>query len=417
MRKAAVTAHSAAARDRLPATGVIGLCALIVIAEGYDLIMYGAMLPALLDETGWGMTKSTAGTVGSMVYVGMTAGALTGGRLADRFGRRRPLLVAVGWFTGWTAACALAGSAAQLGAFRLLAGIGMGAAAAVALALAKEYTAPGRTSLTVTVLMAGIPIGGITSALAGLVLLSEHGWRPLCWIGAIGSALVLLVAIVLLPESREFARTRSPSRVRELFAAPRGPMTILFAVAAFAELLTWYGLNTWITTLMRELRYPMTSALQFSLTLNSGAVIGSFALAAAAVRWGARPVASVSACVAATMIAACATGLSDRLLLLAVIAVLGAAAHSTLNLINAAVADAYPADLRGSALGWSNGVGRLGAVAAPTLGGWVLAATGPLQVFQTFILTSVCAALVLAALTRTGRAGRPAPVDRTRVAG
>ncbi|WP_280384623.1 MFS transporter [Nocardia wallacei] len=405
------------ARARLPAVAVVGLCTLIVIAEGYDLIMYGAMLPALLDEPGWGMTKSTGGTVGSMVYVGMTAGALAGGRLADRFGRRRPLLVAVAWFAAWTAACALAGSPWQLGAFRLLAGIGMGAAAAVALALAKEYTPPGRTGLTVTTLMAGIPLGGIISALAGLALLSDHGWRPLCWIGAIASGLVLLAALALLPESEEFARTGTASRVRELFTPDRRLLTLLFAVAAFAELLTWYGLNTWMTTLMRELDYPMTSALQFSMTLNTGAVVGSFALAIAADRWGARPVAGVSALVAAAGIACCAAGLSGRVALLAVIAVLGAAAHSTLNLINAAVADTYPARLRGSALGWSNGVGRLGAVAAPSLGGWVLSATGPLQVFQTFILTSVCAAVVLAVLARSGRRAAALRPARTPVAG
>lgn len=404
-------------RNRIPAAVVVGLCALVVIAEGYDLIMYGAILPALLDEPGWGMTKSVGGTVGSMVYIGMTVGALAGGRLADRFGRRRPLLVAVAWFMVWTAACAVAGSSWQLGAFRLLAGIGMGAAAATALALAREYTPPGRTGMTVTILMAGIPIGGIVSALAGLALLSRHGWRPLCWIGVVLTGIVLAVVALLLPESADFATRRTPGRLRLLFTADRRAVTLLVAVAAFAELLTWYGLNTWMTTLMRELHYPLTSALQFSMTLNTGAVVGSFVLAVAGDRWGARPVGSAAALVAAAGIGVCAVGPSDRLVLLASIAVLGAAAQSALNLINAAVADGYPAELRGTALGWSNGVGRLGAVVAPSLGGWVLSATGPSQVFQTFILTSVCCAAALAVLAWSGRSVRAVRPEHAGVAG
>jgi len=61
---------------------------------------------------------------------------------------------------------------------------------------------------------------------------------------------------------------------------------MLFAAATFMNLLTWYGLNTWLTTLMRHLHYPLSSALQFSLTLNMGAIAGSFLLAWDADRWG-----------------------------------------------------------------------------------------------------------------------------------
>jgi AAHS family benzoate transporter-like MFS transporter len=90
-------------------------------------------------------------------------------------------------------------------------------------------------------------------------------------------------------------------------------------------------------------------------------------------------------------------------LLLAFIALIGAGAHSALNLINASVADTYPAALRGTALGWSNGIGRLGAVTAPTLGGWILAEFGPRPVFVAFMLTALIAAGMLALLMRAGR--------------
>lgn len=391
-------------KNVIPSSAVIALCALVVIAEGYDLIVYGALLPALLKEPGWGLTSATGGVIGSMVYVGMLFGALAGGRLADSFGRRRFTLVSVAWFAVWTAVCALSAAPWQLGLFRLLAGIGMGAVMPAAMALAKEYSPPGRSGLTMTILMAGIPLGGTTASLLALQLLATHGWRLMFGIGAAISVFIFAISAALLPESQVFQQQRHDKRrwIAELFG-PLRTTTLLFAAAAFANLFTWYGLNTWITTLMRALEYPLSSALQFSLTLNAGAVVGSFATAVAGDRWGVRRVAVLCALLTAGGIAGCAVGTSHQGLLLTFIALIGMGAHSALNLINASVADTYPAALRGTALGWSNGIGRLGAVTAPTLGGWILAEFGPRPVFVAFMLTALIAAVMLALLTRAAR--------------
>jgi AAHS family benzoate transporter-like MFS transporter len=96
-------------------------------------------------------------------------------------------------------------------------------------------------------------------------------------------------------------------------------------------------------------------------------------------------------------------GTTQQGLLLTYIALIGMGAHSALNLINASVTDTYPAALRATALGWSNGVGRFGAITAPTLGGWILAEFGPRPVFVAFMLTALIAAGVIALLARAGR--------------
>ena len=403
---------------------VVALCALVVIAEGYDLIVFGALLPTLLVEPGWGLTSASAGSLGSLVYLGMLVGALAGGPVCDRFGRRRFVNVAVAWFTVWTTVCALAHAPWQLGVGRLLAGLGMGAVIPASVALAREYTPAHRGALTVTILMAGIPVGGMAASLLGLAVLPAHGWRAMFGIGGLISVLILAASLAWLPESEVYrsagAGAAGPpargGRFAELFRRRRRLLSALFALSSFANLLTWYGLNTWLTTLMRELGYPLRSALQFSLTLNTGAVVGSFLLAALAARWGNRRVAVLCALLASAGTLACAIGSGRLLVLLAFIAVIGAGAHSALNLVLASVADSYPARIRATALGWSNGMGRLGAVVAPALGGAILAGgLGPRFVLLTFSLTAFVAAVLISVLVLLGRRdavlGRPgAPV-------
>lgn len=402
--------------SRRASWAVIALCAVVVVAEGYDLIVFGALLPSLLAEPGWGLDSASAGTVGSVVYLGMLVGALVGGRAADRFGRRPFVVAAVACSAVFTLACAFAGGPWQLAALRLLAGLGMGAVIPAVLALAKEHAPPGREALTVALLMAGIPAGGTAASLLALVVLPAHGWRPMFVLGGAISLVVFVVALRWLPESRAFtAPDRDTRPVSELFAAPYAVATVLFAAATFANLLTWYGLNTWLTTLMRELDYPLSSALQFSLTLNLSAIVGSLLVARAGDRWGARPVAAVCSVLTALALLALALGTTGVAMLLAFVAVLGVSAQSALNMINTAVAETYPTGLRSTALGATNGIGRTGAVLAPSLGGWLLAAgLGPTSVFGTFLASSLVAAVLLAVLTVLGRRrARSAPAPGT----
>lgn len=378
------------------------LCALVVVAEGYDLIVFGALIPSLLQEPDWGLTPSSVGTVGSFVYVGMLIGALFSGRLSDRFGRRRLVLASIVVFMVFTAACAISQAPWELALFRLLAGIGMGGVMPSAVALAKENAPQGRTNLVITILMAGVPLGGTSASLLGLAVIPEYGWRPMLWIGAALAFVILVVSWFMLPESEDYVRNQAAGdrgSFAELFSRPFLRLTVLFAIAAFANLLTWYGLNTWLTQLMREMDYPLSSALQFSLTLNAGAVVGSFLIAFLADKFGSRPIALLSSLLTAAAITATAWGAPSTVLLLAFIAIMGMGAHSALNLINAAVADAYPSALRATALGWSNGTGRVGAIISPWLGGVILS-TGaqPQAVFWTFVGSALCSAVAIAFL-------------------
>lgn len=151
-----------------PAWLVIALCWLIVVFDGYDLIVYGTAVPALLEEPRWNLTPATAGTIGSLAFAGMLVGALGAGNLADRLGRRRTILGSVAWFTLFTGFSGLAPNPETFGILRFVAGVGLGGPVPSANALTAEFVTPRLRSGVSTIMMSGVPIGGSIAALVAI---------------------------------------------------------------------------------------------------------------------------------------------------------------------------------------------------------------------------------------------------------
>ena len=94
------------------------VCWLLVVFDGYDLIVYGTVQTTLINDTGWGLTKATAGTVGSVAFAGMLVGAILAGRISDGVGRKKAVLGCAAVFSVFTILCALAPNAPVFAAFR-----------------------------------------------------------------------------------------------------------------------------------------------------------------------------------------------------------------------------------------------------------------------------------------------------------
>ncbi|MDP9487078.1 MAG: MFS transporter, partial [Actinomycetota bacterium] len=89
---------------------VPALCGFAVGFDGYDLIVYGTVVPALLEYQPWGLSPERVGVIGSYAIIGMLIGALLAGTVTDIIGRRKALLICVTWFSIFTAACGIAPS-------------------------------------------------------------------------------------------------------------------------------------------------------------------------------------------------------------------------------------------------------------------------------------------------------------------
>lgn len=411
------------------AYGVVAICFLTAIFDGYDIIVYGSVLPQLLTEPGWHLGKAEAGAIGSCALIGMLVGALISGPLADRIGRRRLILAAITWFTVLTASSALAPSPEIFGILRFLTGLGLGGVLPSAIALTAEVAPAQHRQMFNGLISAGLPLGGILAAAMGIMLLADHSWRSMFLVGLAPAILILPFAIAFLPESPARARAlgstdeikRVPRRfgpgettfepvsareatgLRMVVSGPHLRSTTLFSLASLCALLLAYGLNTWLPQIMREAGYPLGSSLQFLLALNLGAMILGTVASIAADRFGPKAAVITSFAAAGASLLLLSLRPGAGLLALAV-AVAGLGGTGTQALIHGYVAAHYPPHARASALGVVLATGRIGAILGPLAGGLILASGAVLSWnFAVFAAPALLGALLIASGPRVVR--------------
>jgi MFS transporter, AAHS family, benzoate transport protein len=404
-------------------TLVVALCSAAIIVDGYDLIVYGTVLPTLVDGSAeWVLGPAEAGRIGSYALVGMLIGAMLIGTITDLVGRRRVMLGCIAWFSAGMAMAALAPTVELFGFARFLTGIGLGGVVPTAIALTIEYAHPRHRSTTNAIMFSGYSIGGIAASLTAIAAVPALGWRSMFWIGAVLGGLLLPVAWRLLPESANYllargraaeaaelaarydltleerhapARTGPAAAFMSLFARRFLAGTLLFWLGTGVGLLLVYGLNTWLAQIMRQAGYPLGSALAFLLVLNLGAILGTPLLGVAADRIGSKPVTVGMFLIAALCIFLMSIPLPSALLFV-LVGIAGACTIGTTILVNAYTANYYPAHMRATGLGWALGVGRLGAICGPLYGGAVLAAGWGLEAnFYAFAVPAVVGALAM----------------------
>lgn len=379
-----------------------------VVFDGYDLIVYGTVQSALANE--WGLGSAQLGTIGSMAFFGMAIGAVFIGRLSDRLGRKAAVIGSVVILSVFTLLCAFAPNPWVFGAFRFIAGLGLGGLVPSINAMVSDLVPRRTMSAWATVMMSGVPLGGsIAAVLAGPIVTSseEWGWRLMFLLALVPLVVGLPLALKVIPSDNEIRADHvaregeeESASFKDLLNSRFRWVSIWFAVATFFTLLAWYGLGTWLPRLMEQAGYNFGAALMFTLALNLGAIIGSVVTAWAGDRFG--PIRSGAIAAGIAGIALFTLLLYPPVWAVYIILILaGVGTHGTQILIIAAVANFYPSNLRGTALGWSLGLGRIGAVAAPQLAGLLLAWNlGVNSNFIMFAAAAVFSALSLAILLR-----------------
>jgi AAHS family benzoate transporter-like MFS transporter len=147
--------------------------------------------------------------------------------------------------------------------------------------------------------------------------------------------------------------------------------TILLGLMSATGLVLVYSLNTWLPELMLRAGFNTNGSLSFLLVYNGGAVLGALAGSGMADRFGPKPVVTASFLLGAASIALLTLSLPLGALL-AIVAIVGLGTSGTQTLIYGFVANYYRTNVRGAAVAWCAGFGRLGGVGGPLLGGLLI---------------------------------------------
>ncbi|PLC42492.1 3-(3-hydroxy-phenyl)propionate transporter MhpT [Ralstonia pickettii] len=352
----------------------LGLCFIVALLEGLDLQSIGVAAPRMARE--FGLSVGQMGLAFSAGTFGLLPGAMLGGRLADRIGRKRVLILATALFGIFSIATAHVWDFNSLLAIRVATGIGLGAAMPNLIALCAEAVPTRLRNTAVSVMYCGIPFGGAIAAVVGMLSAGDSGWRHIFYVGGFGP-LVVVPLLLTLQESRRFdsaqrGAIQPPPVSWALFGERRMAATLFLWVSYFFTLIVLYFLLNWLPSLMaaQGLSRPQVGMVQILFNIGGGAG----ALGIGMLMDAARPRWVVSGMyvgiIAALSLLAAAGGMASMSAgaFMAGLFVIGA--QSVLYALAAAY---YPIVVRGTGVGAAVAVGRLGSIAGPLLAGQLLA--------------------------------------------
>ncbi len=387
---------------------------LIIAADGFDTGAMGFIAPSVANE--WQVARQSMGPVLSAALFGMAIGALIGGPLADRLGRKLLVWLTVLLFGGACLASATSNGVAELVAWRFLTGLGLGAAMPNMLTLLAEYMPRRIRSTMVNLVCCAFPLGIAISGVTSSYLVDSEGWRSVLWAGGLFPLLLLGILFFALPESLQFMATHekahekithvvrkiqpdivisgraqfvaSATVVKEaaatvqaasastglaLIVSPQFRVgTLLLWVTCFMSLLVFYLMTSWLTTLLHVSGLAQAEASRASAIFPVGGTVGAIAMGYLMDKVNSNRTLVLSYALAVFLLVL--TGLFSGVALLFGIGIFlsGAMIGGAQASMPALTASFYPVEGRATGVSWMHGIGRLGAIAGTFIGAGLL---------------------------------------------
>lgn len=364
--------------EAIPSAGLIlALCFLAALCEGFDVQAAGVAAGGIARE--FHPPPGALGWFFSAANIGLLIGAVIGGRLSDRIGRKPVLIGSLAIFGIFSLMTAFAGDMQGLTIVRLLTGLGLGGTMPNMIAIAAGVRGGMPKGGDIAFTYIGMPLGGAIASLLVVFLPVEH-WRQVFVIGGVTPLFTAAGMALFLPavlNRHTAAPTPSAAQVsasRELFGDGRLPQTLVLWTGFFLAVLTLHLLLNWLPLLLTAQGLTKSQAALAQVGFNVGGAAGALTVG----RMLDTRLRSLG--VALSVIALPAVLLSLALIhgpATAALAIMLGGAILALQVILFSVAGAfYPEHIRGTGLGVTVGVGRTGSIVGPLLAGILLAAGG-----------------------------------------
>ena len=410
------------------------MCAAVLFVDGFDTQAIGYVAPELARE--WQLGRGALGSVFSAGLFGLLLGSLLFSPVADRLGRKWIVIGSTVAFGLLTLATTLAHDVGTLTMLRFLTGLGLGGAMPNAVALTAEISPHRRRATMVMAMFCGFSLGAAVGGLIAAAMIPALGWRSVFVLGGVAPLLLALYLGRTLPESARFlaltgkadAQVRhivgwlfpdaplppasrfgvaeGPTHgvaVRALFTDGRTAFTLLLWTVFFMSLVDLYFLSNWLPTVLSDLGASVSAAAIIGSMLQVGGLVGTFALGRVIDRFSFRALAATYLLAA---VAVAAVGLVHRSVPGVTLAIFASGFCIVGGQVaaNALASAAYPTAARATGVGWALGIGRVGSIVGPLIGGLLLSlhwsTEGLFGVAAIPALGAAAAALVLSGMAR-----------------
>lgn len=409
---------------------MIGACMLLNLLDGFDVTAMAISKTAVAADLG--LSAVQLGYLDGVALFGMCIGAMFLGALADVVGRRRTILTSVTVIALSMAVTSVVTSFEQFFLIRLVTGLGVGATLASVAATVSEFSPEKYKAFAVTLATVGYPTGAMIGGAIGPDLIASFGWSGLFLFGAAATGVAVVLAWFAIPESVSYLMRRQPQNalvrmnatlarfklpqldglpelaprkgglsdallgvyrnVGALLAPQYRVRTIMLWTTFFFCFIALYFLMSWVPYLIEDAGYTRAQGGQGFAALNTGAIIGVLLVAWISTRYSLSATVASFLLISAGVLALTSVVSVDFTLLLILVLAIGTFQQGGFTGLYACAAKAYPAEIQATGVGWSIGLGRVGAIVGPAAAGYMIeGGMGLQETFGWFALPMVVA--------------------------
>lgn len=389
---------------------ILVLCAILMFSSGFNILTLGYLAPAVTADL-----KLQPGEL-AVVFVVMgcasVLGAMTWGPIADRIGRRLAILIALVCAVPFIFLLSRATSLTQLAYLEFFAGFALAGPQFNCMPLASDFM-PRHLKVTLTVLVwTGYSIGTILVSPFAAFVVNIYGWRSVFLFNAFMPLLLVLIALLWLPESvkqlvrrpgagaqiakilgrmypdqnitaqAKFVSSEKQQKgfpVRMLFTDGRATFTSLLWIMGFANMVSLFFMNSWLTTVLHNAGFALGAAILIAAVVHVGGIVGGITISDFFDKYtrGRFYVLACAYALAALFIALVGYSGADLVWTTIAVFVAGFFLYGVQNTFNAVAAVLYPTEMRSTGGSWGQGVGSIGQLVGPLLGGILLSLHWP----------------------------------------